>query len=321
MSLSSIKNSILAPFYAFLKALMTPLPILKSMRKKHLEKIKEERKKAPKIHNKALMQQFPSIQQNPLLYFFLNRDFKPIGMRVLMFIVSGIWFAIFPVYLFVIFMYERGFFSYEFFTAGVFGLKSFFLVMLLLIVMLSFYLYGFLILGRMLVVDYIKNKSFPIGSRITFWFVVAVGLSFHAWLFVLTSSIGKSNLFYTFLTSSFILVLYFCTFIRVNKSDGVVNWIPSAAFIFVSMSLPFFNTANVADAVEMGLKKFSVGPGNIVKVFDKSNTNMIASGHLLLWSPEFVYFNDKEGKLHAYPTKNGTHVVVEKYNKSLKQDK
>lgn len=321
MSLSSTKNFILATFYAFLKALRSPLPMLKSMRKKHLETIREQSKKAPKVHNKALMQQFPYIQQNPPLYFFLNRDFKPIGIRVLMFIVSGIWFAVFPVYLFVIFMYERGFFSYEFFTAGVFGLKSFFLVMLLLIVMLSFYLYGFLILGRMLVVDYIKNKNFPIGSRLTFWLFVVVALFFHIWLFALTSSIGKSNLFYTLLTSSFILVLYFCTFIRVNKSDGVVNWVPSAVFIFVSMSLPFFNTANVADAVELGLKKFSVGPGNIVKVFDKSDTNMIASGHLLLWSPEFIYFKDIENKLHAYPTKNGTHVVVEKYNKSLKQDK
>ena len=234
-----------------------------------------------------------------------------------MLIISGIWFAIYPVYLFVIFMYEKGFFSYEFFTEGVFGLKSFFLVMLLLIVVLSFYLYGFLILGRMLIVGYIRNESFSVGYRLAFWLAVGVAFFFHALLFVRTSSIGKTNLFYTLLTSSFILILYFCSFIRVNKSEGVVNWAPSAMFIFVSMSLPFFNTANVADAVEIGLKKFRVGPGQTVKVFDKSDSDVIASGYLLLWSPEFVYFNDDTGKLHAYPTKSGTHVVIEKYNKQI----
>lgn len=314
MSFSSIKSFISVTCIVIADALRKPLPLLKSMRKNYIKKVEEQSKEDPKVHNKALMEQFPSIGKNPLLYFFLNRDFKPIGMRILMFIISGIWFAVFPVYLFVIFMYEKGFFSYEFFTAGVFGLKSFFLVMLLLIVMLSFYLYGFLILGRMLVVDYIKNECFPIGSRLVFWLFVSVALFFHGWLYFLTFSIGKTNLFYTLLTSSFILILYFCSFIRVNKSEGVVNWIPSAMFIFVSMSLPFFNTANVADAVEIGLKKFSVGPGQTVKVFDKSSSDAIASGHLLLWSPEFVYFNDDAGKLHAYPTKNGTHVVIEKYN-------
>ncbi|NRB39806.1 MAG: hypothetical protein HRU20_15290 [Pseudomonadales bacterium] len=134
----------------------------------------------------------------------------------------------------------------------------------------------------------------------------------------MTFSINKPNLFSTLLASSLILTLYFCTFIKLNKVDGVVSWIPSALFLFVSISLPFLNTANVTEAVEIGLRKFSVGPGKIVTVFDKSNADVIASGNLLLWSPEFVYFKDEEGKLHAYPTKNGTHIVIgDKYNKRV----
>lgn len=321
MSLLPLKNYLLSLFLIIAKASITPLPPIKLMRKKYLKRLRKQKKEEPKTRNNALMEQFPSIRKKPLLYFFLNRDFKPAGMRILMLIISAIWFAIFPIYIFVIFMYEKGFFSYEFFTTGVFGLKSFFLVMMLFIIMISIYLYGFLILGRLLIIDYIKNKSFPIISRLIFWTFVVLAIVFHLWLFRLTSIIGKTNLFYTLLASSFILVLYFCSFIRVNKSDSVVNWVPSAAFIFVSISLPFFNTSNVAAAVEIGLKKFSVGPGQKVTVFDKSNTEAIASGHLLLWSPEFVYFNDDTGKLHAYPTKHGTHLVIEKYNKQTSQKK
>lgn len=318
MTIPSLKKYILT-FYCFvLKFLHIPLPILRKKRMAYLKKTRGNRSNTPVAHNEILMKQFPSIKKNPFLYLFFNRDFKLIGMRILMLIVTGTWFAVFPVYLFVIYMYEMEFFSYEFFTVGVFGLKSFFLVMLLLIVVLSLYLYGFLLVGRFFYVDYVKSGKFSIGSRLVFWLVVVVGAFFHALLFFTAVSADKLSLFYTLLASSLILILYFCTFIKLNRVDGVVNWIPSAVFLFVSMSLPFLNTSNVAEAVEIGLRKFSVGPGKMVTVFDKSNTDVIASGNLLLWSPEFVYFKDEKDKLHAYPTKNGTHIVVSsKYNKRV----
>lgn len=314
MSLPPLKEHLIAIFHFFMKLLYMPLPILRKQRMKYLKTVRRRSNNTPIARNRFLMEHFPAIKKNHFLYFLLNRDFKPIGIRLLMFIVSGVWFAIFPIYLFVIYMYERGFFSYEFFTAGVFGLKSFFLVMLLLMLFISIHLYGFLLIGRVLCVDYIKSGKLSVRYRLLFWLCVAVGAFFHLWLL----SINKPKLFSVLLASSLILILYFCTFIKINKVDGVVSWVPSAVFLFVSISLPFFNTANVAEAVEIGLRKFSVGPGKVVSVFDKSDTEAVAIGELLLWSPEFVYFVDEQKKLHAYPTKNGTHIVVEdKQNKRV----
>lgn len=240
-------------------------------------------------------------------------DWKKLGLRIIFFLVSSAWFAVFPVYLFVIYMYERGFFSYEFFIDGVFGLKSFFLTIAILIVIISVYLYGFLVLSRWIYISYVMSGKFPWKIRFLLWTSLALAGFFHLWLLSVSLALDNPDLYVTFSTISFALASYACSFIRKSKSEGATNWIPSAVFLFVSFSLPFFNPDRVAMAMETGLRKFNVGAGKPVVIFDNENKEIV-KGSLLLWAPEFVYIeSSKEGKklIHAYPTKYGAHVVVE----------
>jgi len=294
------------------KVISKPFGCIRKSRLNYLKNINgETRQDGDSFH--SIVNKIPTSDGLPWTQLLKSINWKKLGLRIIFFLVSSAWFAVFPVYLFVLYMYERGFFSYEFFIDGIFGLKAFFLTIAILIVIISVYLYGFLVLSRWTYISYVKSGKLSWDIRILFWISLAVAGFFHLWLFSMSLALDNPHLYASFTTMAFILALYACSFIRKSKREGATNWIPSAVFLFVSFSLPIFNTDSVAIALETGLKNFNVGGGKPVVVFDNESKETV-KGSLLLWAPEFVYIeSSKEGKrlIHAYPTKYGAHVVVE----------
>ncbi len=294
------------------KVISKPFGCIRKSRLNYLKNFNGDTRQDAEYFN-SIVDKFPNSGGLPWAQLIKSIDWKKFGLRLIFFLVSSAWFAVFPVYLFVLYMYERGFFSYEFFIEGVFGLKAFFLTMVILIVMISVYLYGFLVLSRWAYISYVKSGKLSWDIRVVLWISLALAGFFHLWLFSISLALDNPSLYASFTTMAFILASYACSFIKKSKREGATNWIPSAVFLFVSFSLPIFNTDSVAMALETGLKNFNVGGGKSVVVFDNENKETV-KGSLLLWAPEFVYIeSSKEGKrlIHAYPTKYGAHVMVE----------
>ena len=70
---------------------------------------------------------------------------KGIFWRILSYFISSLFFALLPVTLFVIHMYDNAYFSYDFFDKGLFGLKSVFGLMMVFILFVSFAFFSFII--------------------------------------------------------------------------------------------------------------------------------------------------------------------------------
>src|SRR5690554_5228444 len=74
-----------------------------------------------------------------------NVSVASVFWRALSFFATSLYFSFIPVFLFLIYMHENSFFSYDFFDRGIFGLKAFFGFIAVFLVLLSFVLYGFVI--------------------------------------------------------------------------------------------------------------------------------------------------------------------------------
>ncbi len=290
--------------------------VIKDKREKYLKEEDELRlRSVGPPTREEIFSSFPYIDNIVFQKIATSINWQKLSMRFLCLIISSIWFSVFPVYLFVIYMYEKGFFSYEFFVDGVVGLKSFFFAAAIVTVLLSFYLFGFILVAKNIYVDYVKTGAFSWAARFALWASFALAAFIHYLLFFLSLSYDDLVVYKANVVMAFVIILYVSSFIIVRKSESATNWIPSAAFLFVSFSLPLFSMDSVAKVIDAGLRKFNVGADKEVKIYEGSNNNLIASGKVLFWSPDFIYFTSQDGEnnyLHAYPTKNGTHIVVER---------
>lgn len=279
-------------------------------RKKRYEYLKNKKNIKTNTINSS-----PNLTNEISSKFFPAFDWKKIGLRLLFLIVSSIWFAIFPVYIFAIYMYEKGFFSYDFFIDGAIGLKSFFLTSAILTFIISGYLFGFIVQARYLYVRYLTTGRLTLSDRFGLWVFLLLAFFFHFIIMMKGFSENRPQIYISFTALALIICTYVSTFITFKKEDGITNWIPSAVFIFTTFTIPLFNHSNVADMIDIGLKKFSVGTGKRVAIYDKDSEKPFIEGKLLLWAPEFIYI-EKIGRqgseLHAYPTKAATHIVIKR---------
>lgn len=288
-------------------------------RKKRYEYLKNKKALKNKMHNKKATENIIDSSSNLIdelnSKFLLALNWKKIGLRLLFLIVSSVWFAVFPVYIFAIYMYEKGFFSYDFFIDGTIGLKSFFFVSAILTFIVSGYLFGFIVQARYLYVKYITTGRLTLSDRIALWSFLLLSLIFHLIIMIKAFGENKPQIYLSFTVMALIICIYASTFFTFKKEDGITNWIPSAAFIFATFTLPLFNHSNVAYMIDIGLKKFNVGAGKKVAIYDKDSEKPFVEGKLLFWAPEFIYLerSGRQGlELHAYPTKTATHIVVER---------
>jgi hypothetical protein len=73
---------------------------------------------------------------------------KPLLFRVIVAIISGLWFSFLPLYLVVLYMAERNFFSYEFLSEDAVGMKTLVISAAVFLFVVSIYLFGFLIIAK-----------------------------------------------------------------------------------------------------------------------------------------------------------------------------
>lgn len=236
---------------------------------------------------------------------------KPIQVaaRIAVAIITAAWVGFLPFYLFLIYMHEARFFSYDFFVDGVFGLNTFVAASAILLTFISLYFYGFLLFLKL----GLKQEKHEGKNEFRFlaWTAVVVSWVVHYLLLEITLSAGKPQLFFWLIGISLVFCMFFYSLVGHSLKHSLQNWISPILFVAATIFLPFLFRDATAEAVAMGLRSFNMGGGQIVQVYDQSKDSESAiSGRLILLTPKNIYLTFPGKDIVIIPINNHTHVVV-----------
>jgi len=214
--------------------------------------------------------------------------------RAVSFLISSIYFANLPVILFLVYMHEHRFFSYDFFEKGVFGMKVFFLLFVVMILITSLGLFAFVIP----LIGWKAKKRLDVGDLIgallvsLFMWVVAIAT------YISAESVNLERLGYVS-TVSLLVAFHVGVLLYCKPRTQFISWL---LFATLSLVLTFKMEAAVANVVGTALNGFGSG-GNICVVVNANGQEM--RGTALMVSPEYIYFRQGGGSSIAVLKREG----------------
>lgn len=252
-----------------------------------------------------------------LLFLAPKRDdeisLKPIQIVIRAFVVflTAGWIGFLPFYLFVIYMHENKFFSYDFFVEGVFGLNTFVVSTALLLVFLSLYFYGFILFAKLGIQQ--QKEEGKNGYRFITWMSILFSVFMHGVFFELSLANDKPYLIIWLMGISVLFCAFFYTFVGRGFKKSLQNWLSPILFVAASIFLPFFNQDVTSEVVSMGLRSFNMGGGKSIQILDKSQNKqetLEETGKLILLTPENAYIKSRDKKLMIVPISDHTKVKI-----------
>ncbi len=231
--------------------------------------------------------------------------------RAILFFVTSAWFAFYPVYLAVIYMMRRNFFSYDFFTEGIFGLNTFLFVFLVFLVVCSLTLWGFLIPlwgGFRHRVKTGDNKL--IEWRFYTYSAIGMSVLMHGLLLFTTSTPDSQAVAITISAIGFCFALLAAGLFDFSLARFVASWKLPVFVIAITAIIPAFNSEVTANMVSMALRIFNAGGGVPAAVVDRSAQKTVYSGKLLLLTPKNAFFREGERGMRLFLLSDNFDVVV-----------
>ena len=183
--------------------------------------------------------------------------------------------------MFVIYMGENGFFSYDFFTQGVFGMKLFFFTTMAMMVVSAAVLWGpaFVVYARR------RGKDIP-----RFFQAIVVFVAMIAWIVVLEKLIYQSSVdakrVYFSLGVSLILGFHLGVLIFLNAKQQFISLLViTSSILYISLNW----SEQAEKVIGIGLVKFGMGGDLPIEITDAQTQN-VTYGTLKLITPEKIYF-------------------------------
>jgi hypothetical protein len=243
--------------------------------------------------------------QKEILSYLENHTFVSKSKNIFLIIITGIlsfyiYSTILPMLMFIIYMKENSFFSYDFFINGLFGLSIFYYLIVFFIAIFSFFLTSslFFIFEVLIKISphfkYIrrlikKNKFHYLLNKyrdeifIAFLFLI-INLIIDISLFIKANdAIQSFFIFILLVCSSATIHISYLSFAKV-KTKLISLLFTSSIIIFSGL----FFIDKTANLVEFGLQYFGVG-GHDVKINNIDNNATLINGKLLLLSPDNVF--------------------------------
>lgn len=237
---------------------------------------------------------------------------KEIIYKIMSALLSSFLFTnILPIFMFIIYMQEKSFFSYDLFTSGLFGMNVFFFYGILTIFLLIFFMTSSLFLGVGIIVKSIcpklkKEITTPtfckydrvimgkqeykkyLGKAIVFFVIVLIVN------IIFIQAIYKQNPLTTdyvtlILIMSSIMTVHFSIVFYIKAKFSIL----SLLILFpISVFILFSNSDKTAHIVEFGLETFN--SANKIVIIKDINNAEVFRGKLLLLSPENVFISTNE---------------------------
>lgn len=231
---------------------------------------------------------------------------KETVLKVILWSLSILFLWLFPKLLFLIYMGNEGFFSYDFFENGKFGLRVFFSASELMLIAASLAMFG-------IVLPIVQKQS--TGKADWFLFVM-FGLMNIVFLtiLVLASISSKNNEWLSGLTIAavaFFICLHIAYLMWKPPSKQIRTFL---ALIFVVFGLSTVVSTQFATALKLGLRYFGAGGGVAVTIQDREGKlSSPVKGELILLSPEYAYLRvNSERKITVFPLSAALFITIEK---------
>jgi hypothetical protein len=184
----------------------------------------------------------------------------------------------------------------------------FIIVATILITFFSYALYGFLITAKLGIIEK-KRKNKNIHYRLMTYLCFTVSIVIHFWLFWMSYTQEKLNLFYVIIFIAFLICFISLTLTGHGIKHNFQNWLPPVLFIFFTTFLPFLYQEETTTIVSLALKNFNMGGGKDVTIKEIGRDKSV-NGKLLLLSPKNVYLNNENNKLLIVPISERTNIEI-----------
>ena len=204
--------------------------------------------------------------------------------------------------MFLIYMGEYDFFSYDFFTEGVFGMKLFFVTTAFFLFISSLAIFS----PVLLIVGKIKKKQ--IDKQLI---ALSILFTLITWSLLILELISGAD------TTRILFVLGMCTVIIAHISVLIyfkarAQFISLGAITFCIVFMSFNWPAQSSKVISIGLQAFGVG-GDLPITITNAQSGVITKGKLKLISPKFIYFTPSTEKgVATYSLSNVGYYVVDK---------
>ena len=233
---------------------------------------------------------------------------KETVLKLLLWLLSILFIWFFPKLLFLIYMGNEGFFSYDFFENGQFGLRVFFSASELMLIAASLAMFG-------IVLPIVQKQT--TGKSDWFLFVIFGLMNFLLLITLTTTAISSKNdewlSVLTIVAVAFFICLHISYLIWKPPSKQIRSFL---ALIFVVFSLSTVVSTQFSTALKLGLRYFGAGGGITVTIQDREGKlSPPAKGELVLLSPEYAYVRvNSERKITVFPLNAALFITVEKEN-------
>jgi hypothetical protein len=220
---------------------------------------------------------------------------KSLLYRIIVALAASLWFSFLPMYLVVLYMAERKFFSYEFLSDDIAGMKTLVVSAAVFLSVVSLYLFGFLLVAKYAASVFQNTGRFG-STRWLTWLCFVISMALHSVFFSTGLSVGKPNLVFDLSVFAFLICAYITSFIGGSLQQNLSNWLPTAMFIGCTAFFPFIYRDATADLLEVALRQFRVGGSIPVKVKKVLDQKLIVEGKLLLITPKNLYITLPENR-------------------------
>lgn len=203
--------------------------------------------------------------------------------------------------MFLIYMAEFDFFSYDFFIEGVFGMKLFFITTVMFLVIGSFVFYG------PLFIFFAKRRNHKVDGHIIFIFGFVSAFS---WLLMIVDSVSSGDYQRMLFISLLCLLIagHLITLIFYESKKQFISLATvSSTVVFLSINF----SPQAAQVVSIGLKAFGSGGDLPISITNAQSGNE-TKGKLKLITPKNIYFTPDSGSgVATYPLMNISYYVVD----------
>lgn len=242
---------------------------------------------------------------------------KDILFRIVGSLLSAFLFLnLLPTFMFIVYMKEKGIFSYDLFSNGVFGMSVFFFYGIMIILLLSIFMTSslFFLIGLIIKkkcagnnsqkpkyckYDYLEGKELTeeekyrkrseLNNKDYIYLLIGsliINVIFIYGISTLEQPIG--NLIFLLLICS-ILTLHFANYIYLKAKFTIISLLILFPF---SILILFANSPRTADIIAFGLHSFNSSNKEVI-IKDMNNTILVHGGILLL-SPENIFIRTQE---------------------------
>ncbi|MFZ6773713.1 hypothetical protein ACO0LB_13435 [Undibacterium sp. SXout7W] len=209
--------------------------------------------------------------------------------RILAIAMSLVFFNVYSRLIFVIFMGNQGFFSYDLFSDGILGMEIFFGTVEIMMIILSIAFFGLLLP----VFQWLFKKEVSWAAVV--FFLAAGGLMWSLGIAAAQSPASKFNsVDYLAITGIFLFItLYFATAMYAPAKKSIRTLLALQAVILCMSAV---TPETVVKVLKPGLKMYSVGGDLPIEIMGRNGD--LNKGELVFLSPINLYMRlEKEGPL------------------------